>query len=160
EETDHRILAEMLDEGLDIIQKLWTGEEISYTGKHYQLNNVQSLPKPFNNHIPIFIGGGWPNKRPMRRAAKYDGVVPISSNWPDQLQPADTKAIISYISEYRDKPIDVMIGGMTPREPEEAAAIIKPHADAGATWWTEDINDLRGDLKEQFERIKQGPPEL
>ena len=46
EPTDAKIRAEMLEESLDIIVGLWSGEPFSYDGKHYHLNEVTFLPKP------------------------------------------------------------------------------------------------------------------
>ncbi len=34
EETDRKIRAELLDEGLDIITGLWRGQPFNYSGKH------------------------------------------------------------------------------------------------------------------------------
>ena len=122
EATDDKTRAELLDESLEIILKLWTGEAIDHTGKHYHLTDVQILPKPYKGHIPIFIAGQWPNKRPMRRAANYDGVVPISNNWPEKLSPNDIGDILSYISKYRisDKQFELMVGGETPDDKDKA----------------------------------------
>ncbi len=77
EEADPMIRAEKLDEGLQIMNGLWTGEPFSFQGKHYQVNHVQFLPKPTQTpRIPIWVAGYWPNKRPFRRAARWDGVYP------------------------------------------------------------------------------------
>jgi alkanesulfonate monooxygenase SsuD/methylene tetrahydromethanopterin reductase-like flavin-dependent oxidoreductase (luciferase family) len=75
EETDAKIRAEKLDEGLAILQGLWSGETFGFTGKHYQLEPMTFLPKPVKP-IPIWVGGYLPHKRPFRRAARFDGVVP------------------------------------------------------------------------------------
>ena len=64
----------MLDEALEIIAGLWRGEWFSYKGKHYQVDNVRFLPVPFQKpRIPIWVGGGYPNRGPPRRAARWDG---------------------------------------------------------------------------------------
>jgi hypothetical protein len=36
--------------------------------------------------------------------------------------------------------------------------IVEPWIDAGATWWSEDINGWRGTIDEMKERISLGPP--
>src|SRR5215213_11644099 len=41
EETDRKIRAELLDEGLEILTSLWKGQPITYTGKHYQITPTQ-----------------------------------------------------------------------------------------------------------------------
>src|SRR5213596_4174295 len=41
-----RVLGERLDESLDIITGLWSGETLSYHGKHYQIESVRFSPTP------------------------------------------------------------------------------------------------------------------
>ena len=44
----------------------------------------------------------WPNKAPFRRAARWDGVVPIHKQYEEQaISPADTRDIIRYVMEHR-----------------------------------------------------------
>jgi len=78
EAEDNKILAEKLDESLDIITGLWTGKQFKYTGKHYSLNRSIFIPPPKQKpRIPIWVAGFWPRKAPFRRAAKWDGVIPL-----------------------------------------------------------------------------------
>ena len=62
---------ERLEEALQICLQMWSGEDGSYSGKHYQLdrtlNSPQSLTRP---HPPILIGGGGEQKT-LRMVAKY-----------------------------------------------------------------------------------------
>jgi alkanesulfonate monooxygenase SsuD/methylene tetrahydromethanopterin reductase-like flavin-dependent oxidoreductase (luciferase family) len=75
EETDAKIRAEKLDEALSILTGLWTGEPFGFQGKHFHLRPVQFLPRPLQQpRIPIWVGGFWPHKPPMRRAARWDGL--------------------------------------------------------------------------------------
>ena len=160
EEAGTRVRAEKLDESLDIIKGLWSGEKFSYQGKHYQLEEVCFTPKPFQQpSIPIFVGGFWPNKLPFKRAARYDGVYP-GMNWPDFLTPKLLKKVMTYIRKHRktNAPFDVIVGHETPKDPEKGSEIVAPWIEAGATWWSENINGWRGSLEEMGERIRQGPP--
>ena len=76
EELDAKRRAEMLDEGLDILAGLWRGEPFSYYGTHYRVQEVAFLPKPVQQlRIPIWVGGGWPNKGPVERALRWDGAM-------------------------------------------------------------------------------------
>ena len=78
EVVDLRKRGAMLDEGLQVMAGLWSGERFTFQGKYYQLENSQFLPAMNRMRpIPIWIGGYWPNKKPFQRAAKWDGVVPI-----------------------------------------------------------------------------------
>ena len=46
ETEDPKTRAERLDEGLDVLTGLWSGEPFGYDGKHYQLEEMQFLPTP------------------------------------------------------------------------------------------------------------------
>jgi alkanesulfonate monooxygenase SsuD/methylene tetrahydromethanopterin reductase-like flavin-dependent oxidoreductase (luciferase family) len=76
EERDQRTRAELLDEGLEIIAGLWSGQPFSFEGKHFLIEEVTFQPLPVQRpRIPIWIGGGYPNPRSTRRAARWDGRV-------------------------------------------------------------------------------------
>ena len=140
-----------------------SGKKFCYDGKHYQLKECTFLPQPYNKrNIPVFVGGAWPNKAPFRRAAKFDGVVPIAINWTEVLTPNDVEAVIAYVRKHRtsNKPFDVMIGGQTPSVPEKAARIVQPYVEAGATWWSEELSGWRGSPDKMRERILAGPPRV
>src|SRR5438477_952733 len=80
ENADNKILAERLDESLDIITGLWTGRPIGYRGKHYRMGKTVFVPAPLQTlRIPIWLGGFWPRKKRVRRAAKWDGTIPGNS---------------------------------------------------------------------------------
>jgi len=97
EETNAKIRAEKLDESLDILTGLWSGEPFCYQGKHYQLQEVRFLPRPIQQpRIPIWVAGWWPNKPPMRRAARWDGAVPIKS---DGIPANEWRTIMDFIRE-------------------------------------------------------------
>lgn len=159
ESTDDRVHAAMLDEGLDVIAGLWSGQPFSYEGQHYTVRDALFLPPPLQlPRIPIWVAGIWPNKAPMRRAARWDGVCPIADE--RMVQPEEIRAMLAYIRQYRpaDDPFDVVVGGsMGDREPAEAASLLKRYAEAGVTWWQEGFlgNDTLNDVRE---RIHQGPP--
>jgi alkanesulfonate monooxygenase SsuD/methylene tetrahydromethanopterin reductase-like flavin-dependent oxidoreductase (luciferase family) len=161
ESTDDRLHAEMLDEGLEVLVKLWSGEKFSYAGKHYRLEDALFLPTPVQQpRIPVWVAGLWPNKRPFRRAALWDGVCPIGRD--GAMTPDDFKDMISYVREHRtsDAPFEVMHGSKTPgKDPAEDAALVAPYAEAGVTWWSEGF-DWTNPLPAVRERIRKGPPRI
>ncbi len=60
----------MTDEQLQIIQRLWTQEHISYGGEFYRFDDLAFYPKPIQQpRIPIWVGGE--GVAAHRRAAKY-----------------------------------------------------------------------------------------
>lgn len=52
------IRIEKLDEGLEIMKRMWTQEKATFQGKHYSITDATCLPKPTQKpHPPIWIGG-------------------------------------------------------------------------------------------------------
>ncbi|TFG29477.1 LLM class flavin-dependent oxidoreductase [Candidatus Thorarchaeota archaeon] len=164
EESNSKIRAEMLDESLDIITGLWTGKPFSYTGKHYQIEEMTFLPKPKQNpRIPIWVGGGIPHKAPFKRAARYDGVCPVHSKWPEPVTPEDLDTVLEIIRSER-KNLDsyevIICGATTPNDEQKNREIIEPWNTRGVTWWLEDINGMRAEVDVLRERVRAGPPDI
>ena len=159
ESVDDKVHAVQLDEGLDVLLGLWSGKPFSYEGQHYTVRDAQFLPSPVQSpRIPLWVAGIWPNKAPMRRAARWDGVCPIVEG--HLIQPEEVREMLAYIRQYRSaaEPFDVVIGGyLDNSDPEKAANVLRSYAEAGVTWWQEGflghdtLDDVRG-------RIRQGPP--
>ena len=164
EEKNPLIRAKKLDEGLDILLGLWSGEPFRYKGEYFKIRKVKFLPTPVNGQIPIWVAGLWPNKKPFLRAARFDGVCPNSVRFPNILTPSELKDVIELIKQNRNKSgkYDVLFAGDTPGDSEEGAKIVKPYEEAGATWWSENINGLRfsNSPEKMLERISQGPPKI
>src|SRR5947209_6380623 len=122
EDDDARLRAEKLDEGLEVLQGLWSGEAFSFHGKHYQVNDVTLLPKPLQSpRIPVWLAGGWPKRKPLRRAAGWDGIYLMTVNQAtgELLTPEEIRAIAAYVKTYRTstEPFDIAMNGETPTDP-------------------------------------------
>ena len=163
EETDERIRADMLDEGLAVLLGLWSGENFRFKGSHYRIDNVVFKPTPVQEpRIPIWVAGMWPAKRPFRRAARYDGLCPIAMadgdfqiTTPDMLE-----EMVAYTLSHRDsdRPFDVAPSGMLAGQPD-AAKRVAEFAAAGATWWREVFDPSAGiELADWQAAVLQGPP--
>src|SRR5215469_503204 len=162
--TDDRVRAEMLDEGLQILNGLWSGEKFSFAGQYYQVKETQFLPPPIQQpRIPIWLAGTWPRKRPFRRAARYDGVIPIGSDIEKALTPEDIGAIAAFVRANRtgQAPFDIVHSGVTSGISGSADAdVLAPYASAGATWWLEAVWPWKQSFEEFRSRIRKGPPRL
>lgn len=145
EETDSHTLGAMLDEGLAVIDGLWSGEPFSFYGQHYMVKDAQFLPSPVQQpRIPVWVAGRWPNKRPFRRAAQWDGVFPIGRE--RNLTPDDVREIRAYIEEHRtaEGSFDIVARGpVITFDDDEPAAPVSAYREAGATWW---IDTFRPDV--------------
>jgi alkanesulfonate monooxygenase SsuD/methylene tetrahydromethanopterin reductase-like flavin-dependent oxidoreductase (luciferase family) len=174
EPADFKTRAAMLDEGLAVLERLWSGEPFGYDGEYYRVRDTQFLPTPLQQpRIPIWVAGMWPNKPPFRRAARWDGVFPIlrDAGLDNIPSPEQLREIVAFVQEQRqsDAPFDVVVAGSTPGDDaQRAEGITVDYAAAGATWWQEGIHGLRDDLAARAEasswldamrwRILQGPP--
>ena len=86
EEVDDRKRAAMLDEALEILQAAWSGELVQHRGEHYTVDAMRFLPRPVQRPgPPIWAAGFYGNKRPLRRAIRYQGFFPVGLEHPDQL---------------------------------------------------------------------------
>ncbi|MGA3354151.1 MAG: LLM class flavin-dependent oxidoreductase [Acidimicrobiales bacterium] len=67
-----------LSEGLEVLTGLLSGEKVHHQGEVYRAMDVSFLPTPSRTGgIPIWLAARWPNRAPIRRAARYQGVVVI-----------------------------------------------------------------------------------
>jgi alkanesulfonate monooxygenase SsuD/methylene tetrahydromethanopterin reductase-like flavin-dependent oxidoreductase (luciferase family) len=53
----YRTRLEMLDEGTQVIKLLWSGQPVSFTGRHYRLEAAETYPLPAQPLPPIIMGG-------------------------------------------------------------------------------------------------------
>jgi hypothetical protein len=105
----------------------------------------------------------------MRRAARWDGAAPLFMTAKHGVVPPveEVRELISYVRELREdggeRPFEIVLGGVTPGDPAEAAAVIEPLAAAGATWWDERQLQVGPDLQRLeavLRRVGHGPPAL
>ena len=71
---------ERLEESLKIIKSMWTQDRTNFTGKHYQVTEMQQAGElPEGEHPKIMIGGG--GRKMLRLAAQYADIVGIIPRW-------------------------------------------------------------------------------
>jgi alkanesulfonate monooxygenase SsuD/methylene tetrahydromethanopterin reductase-like flavin-dependent oxidoreductase (luciferase family) len=165
EPTGAALRAAMLDEALEVLTLLWSGETVSFRGEHYRLDAVAFRPTPVQRpRIPILVAGVWPRRAPLRRAARFDGIVPLKVGDDGELVPLsadDLGELLAVVRAHRADggPFEVMLGGETPGDdPAAALAVVEPLAAAGMTWWSETLEPRRGGLAAMRERVRKGPP--
>jgi alkanesulfonate monooxygenase SsuD/methylene tetrahydromethanopterin reductase-like flavin-dependent oxidoreductase (luciferase family) len=157
EPTDLRVRAELMDESLAILEGLWSGESFAFEGRHYRFGPMTFRPQPLQQpRIPVWVVGVWPHERSLRRALRWDGILPQTHD------PAVIREIVGFATsqrpaEARDRSWDVVVDGTTSVDDPSDLARVGELADAGATWWIEaDWNDRR--IGAMRARIAAGPP--
>ncbi|SDH58127.1 LLM class flavin-dependent oxidoreductase [Pseudonocardia oroxyli] len=113
EETDPRARAGLLDSALDVLTAAWSGEAYG----------VPFLPRPVQDPLPVWVAG-LPGKRaPLRRAARFQGFVPVNLQHPDQVA-----EIAADLRDLRGGELGDLAVALE-RDVDPA-----PYAAAGATW--------------------------
>ncbi|HEY7484129.1 MAG TPA: LLM class flavin-dependent oxidoreductase [Streptosporangiaceae bacterium] len=134
EERDAKRRARMLDESLEILTAAWSGEPVRHRGEHYTVEGMRFLPRPVQRPgVPVWVAGLYGKPRPLRRAARHDGFIPVNLEHPDQL--AEIVADLTTLRRDAGKTGDDSTAG-----PFDIVAVLPPGGDpapyaaAGATW--------------------------
>ena len=145
DEGDHARAA-LLDEGLDVISRLLSGERVDHRGEHFTVDGVTLAPAP--SRVPIWIGGT--SRKARERAQRFDGWFADTAS-PKELttSPDELAALLEGFS-FGDVAV---LGYSKPGESDLHAAYER----AGATWWVEQIHDGRGSVEEILARVAAGP---
>lgn len=180
EDPGRKHRAELLDESLELMQQLWRAEPFEFEGQHYRAKRTDSMLPPAvvqQPRIPTWVVGLWPRMKSMRRVARYDGWIPNYAppgNSPESADeqtrlftPAIAAEAIAWIHAERerlglaDRPFDVIQEGTTTGTDAAAdAAVVRPWAEAGATWWLESDWSVPADRVADYsrDRLRAGPP--
>lgn len=148
EVTDARERGDVLDEALELLQALWTGEVVDHRGPRFAAHGVAFRPVPLQHpRIPLWgaaVGGA--GGRPLRRAARLDGLFPVGADL-DQLD-----AMLDVVRRERGSldGYDVAI------EPAAADDLVRC-AGHGVTWamWGRGPGEAAADV---LAFVEAGPP--
>jgi alkanesulfonate monooxygenase SsuD/methylene tetrahydromethanopterin reductase-like flavin-dependent oxidoreductase (luciferase family) len=151
EASDDVERAVLVDDAIEIVTRLWTGERVSYEGRRLSIDNARFLPTPLQQpRIPLWSAAIWPpwTQGPLRRAAKCDGVVPFK---PQPFTPQEAAGAHDTIAAVRDgKPFDLCLAGDPDRADDYDAA--------GVTWMTHNLGGPDTRLADVQRATAAGPP--
>ena len=147
---------------------LWSGEPFSYEGEEYRIDDVTFQPTPVQQpRIPVWVGGQWPNRAPFRRAARWDGAIPIANDGRTPITPDILREIGDLIRAHRtsDEPFDMVVGvGNAMDDPSEIADRVAALEDAGLTWAIHSFGSWAGSdgraPEVGYDRGRRGSPAL
>lgn len=124
--AERRELAAMLDEALEVLAGLWTGEPFTHHGTHYTFDDVQFLPGPMQEpRVPVWVSAMQRNDRTLGRATHWDGVIlgEMTGAGVDALDPDAVAEVVAR----PDAPADVAVA-------LPVGTDLAPYEQAGATW--------------------------
>jgi alkanesulfonate monooxygenase SsuD/methylene tetrahydromethanopterin reductase-like flavin-dependent oxidoreductase (luciferase family) len=154
EELDDRRRASMLDESLEILAAAWSGEPVQHRGEHYTVDGMRFLPRPVQRPgVPVWVAGYYGKRKPVRRAARYQGFFPLGVDHPEQLAEmvADLEALRREAGRDPTAPYDVVVALPPGSDPA-------PYAPAGATWWLVEFPWDAVSVDQVRAVIRDGPP--
>jgi probable F420-dependent oxidoreductase len=82
---DTRTRGRKTDEGLEIIRRLWSQDEVDFEGVHYRLSGASIAPKPVQPDLPMWIGGS--SEAAVRRTARFGTGWQAGAETPGQTAP-------------------------------------------------------------------------
>ena len=75
---------ERLEETLQIVRQMWSGDQTPYAGTHYRLDEPVNVPPPVQTPPPIMIGGSGERKT-LRLVAQYADACNVFGGSPDEV---------------------------------------------------------------------------
>ena len=156
---------ELLEEAVEVMKLAWTGEAVSYQGRHFRARGVRMLPVPCATpHPPIWMGGN--STRAIRRAVEQcQGWAPFRSG---TLGSSTRTASVNSLDDLRGRielarrhaadigrtePFDICFSGAdadnAPRTPAALRSELEALAEAGVTWVAVGFDGPPGSTRQQ-----------
>lgn len=155
-------------EGVQLLRKLWTEDDVTYEGEHFAVDGITIDPKPNGgNGVPFWFGGNAESS--VRRAGKLgDGwIISARTTLEDAAALAETYESAAAESPRPNEGIglnrEVFVAESTDEAVETVMPMMKDRArkwlDRGATDTSEQIDDLDEQIHEMLEERIIGSPE-
>lgn len=136
-----KVRFEIMDETLEIIGRMWAGDDGPFFGSHYTLESTRCSPMPVRQPRPPVLVGGNGRRRTLRLAARHaDGCNLLAG--PDMGGPSEVTALLQVLDEHcRDQgthsdriAASILYTSPVPTDPDGAARFaeeMRAYAHAG-----------------------------
>lgn len=144
------MVAEKLDEALEVITGLWSGEPFQHHGRHYTVEDARFLPTPVRgSRVPIWAACVVPHTKPLTRAARWDGVILANITDAGSIEPVPVEDVRTAVAVIRDRrppdagDFDVAVSYAGIPSADE----LTTYAEVGVTWtmstgWVDQLDEL------------------
>jgi alkanesulfonate monooxygenase SsuD/methylene tetrahydromethanopterin reductase-like flavin-dependent oxidoreductase (luciferase family) len=138
--------AELLDDGLALLDGLLRGGPVAHEGPAFHVD-AQLRPRPVQDpRPPIWVAGIAPHRKPLERALRWDGLVPLGPN--GLMRPDEVEAYVGGIDRPADW--DLVVSGAPGVPADEYAGV-------GTTWLISSTWPDSGWVEDFHPRLRQGP---
>jgi alkanesulfonate monooxygenase SsuD/methylene tetrahydromethanopterin reductase-like flavin-dependent oxidoreductase (luciferase family) len=140
EEVTPRGRGELLDESLDVLLALLSGNGTRYRGARFVIDSPPMLPRPVQDPVPIWAACRWPYRKPLARAARVQGCFPIfAGTGPLSFGPAEIGTIRAELAGLgAPSSHDMVVCSATRRvTAAERRDFVAGLRESGATWLLE-----------------------
>ncbi|MFX0210676.1 MAG: LLM class flavin-dependent oxidoreductase [Candidatus Hodarchaeota archaeon] len=107
--NEPKVRVDKTKEGLELIIKLWTQEEVTFEGKYYRAKAAVLEPKPIQKPYPQLLFGGH-GDRMLRLAGKYADICYIMSQTSEDYEEMKEKVLVAADRANRADKIAFMAG--------------------------------------------------
>lgn len=147
---DGRAQGRALSEGLEVLSHLLSGQRVDHAGEFYQVDGVTFHPTPCRaGGTPFWLAARWPHRAPLRRAARYQGVVII--------QMSDPGEIVQLREQLREDGADLENFEIVVWGGDIATTDVVAWREAGVTWLLRSEGPYEMRYAEVLERVSSGP---
>ncbi|HEX7135746.1 MAG TPA: LLM class flavin-dependent oxidoreductase [Iamia sp.] len=148
EVVDARTRAAILDESAEILAAAWAGEHVEHRGTHRTVDGVTFSPRPLQQpRIPLWFAARRSALRPVRRAARYDGLFLIEA------EVADLERAVDEVRSIRGGRLDGFDIAVSVSPVDDPALLDVP----GVTWAMHSMAPVEP-LADILEFTVAGPP--
>src|SRR5215475_15735314 len=107
-----RVRLDMLEEAVQVCRAMFTGDDVSFTGAHYQIDHARNLPRPVQAGGPKIMIGGGGEKRTLRLVARYADMCNVTGDVSTLARKID--ALRRHCAEAGRDPAEVRVTWLTP----------------------------------------------
>src|SRR6202451_293065 len=107
-----RVRLDMLTEAVQICRAMFTGDDVSFSGAHYELEHARTLPRPVQAGGPKIMIGGGGEKRTLRLVAQYADQCNVTGDVNTLARKIDV--LRRHCAEVGRDPAEVSVTWMTP----------------------------------------------
>jgi alkanesulfonate monooxygenase SsuD/methylene tetrahydromethanopterin reductase-like flavin-dependent oxidoreductase (luciferase family) len=162
EPEDPVLRGEVLDEALELLQRLLAGNAVQFRGRHFAVNTTALLPEPRQSPVPIWGACRWPNRRPLARVARLQGCFPIFpfDGPPPPPAPGDIASIRSVLRDLGALPdADLVVRcALSLEDPASVTDTVSALEEAGVTWILESFGPREPPTSIVESIVRNGPP--